>query len=158
MNIMFMFDFPIIAHNGGVQRVTDVLAKEFVRRGHKVSFLCISIAEQQDMGVNDDATCMQYYLSSETDVTNQIKELAVELSLDVVINQSFSNEAVPILRALPQGAFKVQVFHSQPFATYKKERFILRGLTKTNSLAGTIFKYSGIIAPILVRDYYINGA
>lgn len=158
MNIMFMFDFPIIAHNGGVQRVTDVLAKEFVRRGHKVSFLCISIAEQQDMGVNDDATCMQYYLSSETDVTNQIKELAEELSLDVVINQSFSNEAVPILRALPQGAFKVQVFHSQPFATYKKERFILRGLTKTNSLAGTIFKYSGIIAPILVRDYYINGA
>ncbi|WP_297901581.1 glycosyltransferase [uncultured Parabacteroides sp.] len=158
MNIMFMFDFPIIAHNGGVQRVTDVLAKEFVKRGHKVSFLCLSITGHQDTSEIEDAPCMQYYLSGKSDVAHEVRELAEKLSIDMVINQSFSNEAVPILRAFPQCVFKVQVFHSQPFATYKKERFILQGLTKTNSLAGTIFKYTGIIVPALVRNYYINGA
>lgn len=158
MNIMFMFELPIIAHNGGVQRVTDVLAKEFVRRGHKVSFLCISNAEQQDTGVKDDVSCVQYYLSDKLDVMCQVKELAKKLSIDIVINQSFSNEAVSILKALPQGVFKIQAFHSQPFATYKKERFILQGLTKTNSLVGKLFKHIGIVAPIIVRNYYIEGA
>lgn len=158
MNIMFMFDFPIIAHNGGVQRVTDVLAKEFVKRGHKVSFLCLSITERQDTSELEDAPCRQYYLSGKSGVTQQVKELAEKLSIDMVINQSFGNEVVPILKALPKDVFKVQVFHNQPFATYKKERFILKGLTKTNSLAGTIFKCIGIISPILVRNYYINGA
>ena len=158
MNIMFMFDAPIIANKGGVQRVTDVLAKEFVRRGHKVSFLCTSIAEQQNKGMDDKASCVQYYLSNNSDKAQQIKNLVEMLNIDVVINQSSSDDAVPVLKAFPQSVFKIQVFHSQPFSTYKKEKFILQGLTRTTSLAGTIFKYVGIIAPILVRNYYIEGA
>lgn len=158
MNIMFMFDVPIIANMGGVQRVTDVLAKEFVRRGNKVSFLCTSMAEQQNKRMDDKASCVQYYLSDDSDKAQQIRNLAEMLNIDVVINQLSSDDAVPVLKAFPQGVLKIQVFHNQPFSTYKKERLILQGLTKTNSLGGTVFKYVGIIAPILVRNYYIEGA
>ena len=158
MNIMFMFDFPIIANNGGVQRVTAVLAKELVRRGYKVCFLSTSTAKHQDTGMEVNVLCRQYHLSDKSDMTCQAKDLAEKLKIDVVINQSFSYEAVSILNTFPSGIFKVSVFHSQPFATYKKERFILQGLTKTNSLAGSIFKYVGILAPCLVRNYYIKEA
>lgn len=158
MNIMFIFDFPIIANNGGVQRVTNTLAKELVRRGHKVSFLCTSTAKHQDTSIGVDSLCAQYYLSDKSNVTHQVRVLTEKLEIDAVINQSFSNEVIPILSAFPSNIFKVSVYHSQPFATYKKERLILRGLTNTNSLAGCIFKYVGIIAPYLVRDHYIKGA
>ena len=40
MNIIVQFDDPIVANSGGVERVTDTLAKEFIKRGHKVAFLC----------------------------------------------------------------------------------------------------------------------
>ena len=40
MNIMFQFDDPIIQSSGGVERVTDTLSKEFIKRGHNVIFLC----------------------------------------------------------------------------------------------------------------------
>lgn len=157
MNIMFIFNTPIIAHNGGVQRVTDVLSTEFVRRGHKVYFLCTT-AEQQNTGTKENTPRMQYYLSDDLDVAQQVKDLTDLLNIDAVINQLSSDEAVTVLNAIPKKIFRVHVFHNQPFATYKKEKLILQGLTKTNSLAGTIFRYIGIIAPILVRSYYINGA
>lgn len=157
MNIMFIFESPIIANNGGVQRVTDILAKEFVRRGHNVYFLCTSIANHQDMDALEKTSCEQFYLSNASDVVQQINVLTKRLSIDVVINQLSDDKVVPILKALPKKVLKVHVFHNQPFATYKKEREILRGLTNTNSFAGTIFKYVGIIAPCLVRGYYIKG-
>ena len=158
MNIMFLFDLPIIANKGGVQRVTDVLAKEFVRRGHKVCFLCISPTEHQDTIVETNDSCEQYYLSDKSNLACQARDLAEMLKINVVINQSFSKEVVSILNAIPNHIFKISVFHNQPFATYKKERFILRGLTTTNSLIGSIFKYAGICAPYLVRGYYIKKA
>ena len=127
MNIMFIFDFPIIANNGGVQRVTNTLAKELVRRGHKVSFLCTSTAKHQDTSIGVDSLCAQYYLSDKSNVTHQVRVLTEKLEIDAVINQSFSNEVIPILSAFPSNIFKVSVYHSQPFATYKKERLILRG-------------------------------
>ena len=158
MNIMFMFDYPIIASNGGVQRVTDVLASEFMRRGYKVSYLCTSPQNNQDIEPSVKCSPIQYYLKIGIDTIQQIRELTDKADVRLVINQSFSNEAVSLLSAFPDTTYKVSVFHSQPFATYKKERSILRCLTTPHSLFGYVFKYAGIIAPFLVRDYYIRNA
>lgn len=38
MNILFLFEAPIKPTVGGVQRVTEVLTKEFQRRGYNVYF------------------------------------------------------------------------------------------------------------------------
>ena len=159
MNIMFMFDFPIIASNGGVQRVTTVLANELMRRGHNVFYLSTTPKDSQDIDQQNKNNPKQYYLTTtEINVTRQIKELVDNVNVELVINQSFSNEAAALLSAFPKTTYKVSVFHSQPFATYKKERLILRCLTTPHSMAGRIFKYAGIIAPFLIRDYYIRDA
>ncbi len=39
MNILFTWPIPFDPLKGGVERVTDVLAREFVKRGHRVFFL-----------------------------------------------------------------------------------------------------------------------
>lgn len=39
MHISFIYTFPINPLRGGVERVTDILTKEFQRRGIKVSFI-----------------------------------------------------------------------------------------------------------------------
>lgn len=154
MNIMFMSDYPIIASNGGVQRVTDVLASEFIRRGYKVFYLCTTPKNYQAIEQPIKSTPKQYYLKSGIDATQQIKILANKVDVRLVINQSFSSDVVSLLSAFPDTTYKISVFHSQPFATYKKERNILRCLTTPHSLFGYIFKYIGIIAPFLVRNYY----
>ena len=39
MNILFLFYKPIIPSEGGVQRVTNSLTEELLKRGHNVVFL-----------------------------------------------------------------------------------------------------------------------
>lgn len=48
MNILFLFEAPIKPTVGGVQRVTEVLTKEFQRRGYNVYFLAYSYEYMMD--------------------------------------------------------------------------------------------------------------
>lgn len=41
MNILFLYGNAIVSRKGGVQRVTEVLANEFARRGNGVFYLAL---------------------------------------------------------------------------------------------------------------------
>ena len=40
MNILFVSDSPFNPILGGLERVTDVLARELQNRGHTINYLC----------------------------------------------------------------------------------------------------------------------
>ena len=39
MNIAFIYFRPFVPEYGGVERVTDILAKELIKKGHNVKYL-----------------------------------------------------------------------------------------------------------------------
>ena len=43
MNILFLAYFPMEPSVGGIQRVTDILVKELLRRGNDVSCLSLQL-------------------------------------------------------------------------------------------------------------------
>ena len=70
MNICFMAHFAMIPHNGGIQRVTTLLSREFSRRGHNICFLCYANYAKNDIN-NPAIEFPQFYI----DITNEnVKE------------------------------------------------------------------------------------
>ena len=118
MNILFVNDSPFNPIVGGLERVTDILAKELLRRGYKVYYLCGKInAEKQylleyaypcelyqlpNFGLFDDKTNSEYY-----------QDLQHKLKIDIVINQrglgGWFNDILPITHAN-----LISVLHSTP--------------------------------------------
>ena len=43
MKLLFVNNIPFNPIAGGIERVTDVLAKELIKRGHRVYYLCAKI-------------------------------------------------------------------------------------------------------------------
>lgn len=89
MNILFTWPIPFDPLKGGVERVTDVLAREFVRRGHKLFFLHTNEFEgvpEYDYDVNIDF-CPEDNFNSTLNQKFYEKYLK-ENKIDVVINQA----------------------------------------------------------------------
>ncbi len=114
MNVMFVAIYPIVPSVGGVQRVTDVLAKELQSRGHTVIFVTYS---RKHLMSYANFSAPQYYVEinerSSDDIKNEIDEIILKHKIEVVISQNFCN--VHFLRFLPKRVKIVSVCHVQPF-------------------------------------------
>lgn len=152
MNLLFLFIKPIVPERGGVQRVTDILAKGFIRHGHGVYFLCTTPTEPIDEAY--PYTAKQLILRQACD-TGQFLEIIRSFHIDLIINQDFTPESAMLLESLPSDIKAVSVFHSLPFATYKNERRILKAW-RPRGLKRNLFKVTGITVPWLIRNYYIH--
>ncbi|MCI2108033.1 MAG: glycosyltransferase [Bacteroidales bacterium] len=120
MNILFLAPVPIIPSNGGVQRVTDTLSREFIRRGHKVTFL--STKKPYPGYPNADFTdfsCPQEYIIGLT--SDKKKAIAYYLqllkaySIDIIICQDITSSCYTLLRRTPKNIRIITVYHSKPF-------------------------------------------
>ena len=105
MNILFVNDSPFNPVVGGLERVTDILAKELQKRGHIVYYLCGKIRHDKqylleyeypcelfqlpNFGIFDDKANSEYY-----------KHLQQALAIDIIINQrglgGWFNDILPI--------------------------------------------------------------
>ena len=155
MIILFLFARPIIESHGGVERVTSILSREFVKLGHDVYYL--SMSKPNDDCKSEESAFHQYYLDAQ-DINGQLEQflkIIEDKHIDIVLNQMFCHEVVVLLQHIVGKIRIISTFHSQPFATYKKERIILKNW-ESHSCKGLLFKYIGILFPWLVRQYYIQ--
>lgn len=123
MNILFVNNIPFNPTAGGIERVTDILAKELLRRGHHVFYLCERVSEKcinildydfpaelfqfPERGLFDNDLNIQYY-----------KQLQTKLNIDIVINQrglggwfnvflhATSSKVISVIHSVPDSAIK----------------------------------------------------
>lgn len=124
MNILFLFDRPIIAHQGGVERVSSILALQFKALGHETKYLCYS-----DADFSSDQqyfSCEQLFLKRSLDDSVKIDfltKLFNQHEISIVIDQVQLIDICSIIKSLPNAPLIISVFHNQPFAHYGKEHF-----------------------------------
>lgn len=123
MNILFVNNIPFNPTAGGIERVTDILAKELLRRGHHVFYLCEKVSTEcinildydfpaklfqfPESGLLDNNLNLQFY-----------KRLQAELNIDIVINQrglggwfngilyETSSKVISVIHSVPDSAIK----------------------------------------------------
>lgn len=144
MKILFVAYFPMEPSVGGVQRVTNVLVTELMRRGHEVSCLSLQLGHT----ASDLTIAPQYYIDVEQDADwkTHLEELMNKLSVEYIINQSPNTLTYNVLKELKTKAKIVSVFHTQPFLNDNISRnIILR--THTYNIKQCLFKYLSFVLP-----------
>lgn len=131
MNILFLYGAIINPTNGGVQRVTRVLADYFQQKGNNVFFLALN--KPPECEIIDDR---QFFLPKSKKFNNKknilfLKEFIRNNSIDIVINQGgFGKDCSKFaINSNKYGAKVISVLHSSPlasimhFSSSKKDRF-----------------------------------
>lgn len=151
MNILFLFEAPIRPSVGGVQRVTEVLTKEFQKKGHNVVFLAYSYKYMMDY---EKFVAPQIYIDvinqSSQEVRLQIAEIVTNNSIDIVVSQNLQNNH--ILKLFPKGVKIVSVCHTQPFLCENIKRKHLKCI-KARNLKEKCFKFVSVCFPALYRKH-----
>lgn len=154
MNIAFLFYCPIVPHIGGVQRVTDVLAKEFERRGHNVIFICTESQNRDD--VYPYYSAKQIYLDSnknDEEFTADYCKILQTNDINVVISQEARSDSLLLLENTPICVKRISVVHINPYAIIGNERRIKRAI-RSRRLVTNLAKYLVMLFPHIARRYY----
>lgn len=156
MNIAFVFHCPIVPYVGGVQMVTDLLAKTFVNRSHKVVFICTDIRKKDYDYV--DYSAPQYYLdiskTQEEYVADYLKILN-DNNIQIVISQETRTDSLLLLENTPSAVKKISVVHINPYGIVNNEKRIKRGL-HTKRISSLLAKYLVLAFPNIARGRYIR--
>lgn len=145
MNILFITGFPVVKHIGGVQRVTDILAQEFIAQGHNVYFLSY---KKVDSLLNNEYTCEQFYITPKDNYKEEYPKLLKEKKIDLIINQMVSSFACELLKLTPSNVKILSAYHSLPFYQKGKEMALIRNYHPRN-LVGKIYKFVATSFPFI---------
>lgn len=156
MNILFIATFPIIPHEGGVQRVTDTLSKELLNRGHKIYYLCHARKHKLSY---PSFTCPQLYVElhnkSDKELQNELKGIVEQHGITHVVNQTCTMETNRIIRNLPKSLqYKiVYTHHVIPFACecITRKRILEAPARNIRQL---IFKWCSVVFPCIYRGFF----
>lgn len=125
MNILFLNDIPFNPIAGGLERVTDALTKELVKRGHVVYYLCekVGLIRSNLLDYSFPVPLFQFPYVGRTNNKENIdfyRNLLLELKVDVVVNQrglaGGYNDLLPITSTKI-----ISVIHSVPNAYVIRE-------------------------------------
>lgn len=153
MNIAFLWEWPINEFTGGVGTVTKVLAKELLRREHKVVFISfMSDAEKQrnahllkQIGYDQDTypyIAPQYFVTADQSANqaanaindildrNEIQVVLVQDMLKVIVLPNIINRCVTIINQ-----------HRQPFEAYDYVREVYKDYVP-NTWMQKVWKYA----------------
>ena len=151
MNILFLFEAPIIPAVGGVQRVTEILTKEFQQSGHNVYYLAYA---HKHMLNYDKFSTLQFFIDStsltKTQIEISLSDIITDNNIEYVISQNLNNNYV--LRLIPKGVKIVSVCHTQPFPIDNITREHIQKINARN-LKEKCFKFLAICFPSLYRKY-----
>lgn len=151
MNILFLFEAPINPTIGGVQRVTEVLAKELQKRGYNIFFLAYS---HKDMMGYKKFVAPQFYIDIATlsakNIHQQLSDIINNNKISIVVSQNLQNNH--ILRLLPKGLKIVSVCHTQPFLCENITRQHLKKI-KAQNIKEKCFKLISVQFPAFYRKH-----
>lgn len=157
MNILILFNRPIIAHHGGVERVSTILAEQFRKMGNNVFYLCYS-ADNFD---NDRQyfSDFQLFIKPDPDKNNfsaSVSRILSDHNIDIVMDQVQLVDVCRTIKSLPNPPAIITVFHNQPFAQAGKTRITMKNYYPT-SISGHLFRIMSLTFPFLGERYYIKG-
>ena len=156
MNILFLYSKPIIAHNGGVQRVTYILAEELRKRGHKVVFFSSSYREE-DHEVSGGF--MQYYVNknlfAENDILEKFLYVIKNNATDAVICQEPRPDLLFLLKHTPGNIKKIGCVHYRPFPFVGKEKYARKGI-QNQTFKQKVITGLTKITPIVYRHHLVR--
>ncbi len=118
MNLLFVNDIPFNPIAGGLERVTDNLARELRKRGHSIYYLCGKLSQSQLYLLDYEFPAKLYQLPNydlfrDEENLSYYKQLQSELKIDIVINQR--GAAGEFNNMLPATNVKlISVLHSTP--------------------------------------------
>lgn len=129
MNILFVFDMPIYSLNGGVERITDTLARHFIQEGHSVVFLA-RIPRQNSKGTPLAAPQFWFPTTAIFAPENRTfyHHFIAEHNIDVVINQNGAEESSYLFCDVPKGVRLISVNHTYPYLSVKHAKYALVNL------------------------------
>lgn len=118
MNILFAYPTCFNPQRGGVERVTDILAKSLLEKGHNVFYL--NWSGEKD---NIEYPASIFYLpSADLEDPKNLRaynNFLVKNSIDIVINQHGLYEGTYFLSRIKNPEVKlISVLHSDPFGYY----------------------------------------
>lgn len=118
MNILFVNDIPFNPIGGGIERVTDVLTKELLKRGYTVYYLCAKLPESKLYLLDYVFPAKLYQLPQYGFFDNEenvefYKQLQSELNIDVVVNQRGLSGHFNVLLPITKTKI-ISVIHSTP--------------------------------------------
>lgn len=134
MNLLFIYNSPVIPENGGVQRVTHVLSSYFEAQGHTVCFLSLKTSESQDS--------RQYFLP-DTERCNTspnrvfLSQFLKKLEIDIIINQDGLNPDTckMVFNSEHAGVRIISVAHNSIIGAIKHFRYSRQDVFKKKHLA-----------------------
>lgn len=159
MKLLFISDHFVSCLNGGVSRVTGLLADEMEKRGHMVSFLSISDEKDSQQGIKRDQNHICITNMTETDFAKTLENFIKKAESDIIVLSDVNNQTRRIMRNLPKEIFKVVLLHHQPYSVLGKERMVLSLVPFSTSDGKEILKkYLGIWFPGIFRKLYMRNA
>lgn len=150
MNILFLNFIPILSHVGGVQKVTDVIARELMKRGHKV---CFVYYDKRTIPENYIFPCTQYYIDFDKRDMERYKKEWLEIveinKTDIVVNLHGDAKSLFFIRQLPKGIKVITVNHLRPYGGLPLTRDEIRKYRPKNS-KDSFLKVVKLIFPTLM--------
>lgn len=134
MNILFVFDMPIVPSNGGVERLTHTLTINLIKEGYNVSFL--SRNYRPDSQIQNIVAKQYYFPTKDIYDTNNVEfyhKLISELQIDIVINQNGAEESSYLFCEVPMGVKLITVNHTYPMLNY---------YTMSQSMKNLVYDYT----------------
>lgn len=118
MNILFVNDIPFNPIGGGLERVTDIITKELVKRGYVVFYLYGKLLPSQTYLLDYEFPALLYQLPNydlfdNAENVHFYKQLQRDLKIDVVINQRGLGGWFNSMLSITQTKL-VSVIHSRP--------------------------------------------
>ena len=156
MNILYIFICPIIPYQGGVQRVTETLSREFLKRGHNVTFLTYDFKELVD---SPDIICSQQYVElknrGDDEVKKDLERIVSEFGITHVINQSCTEQTNRIVRLLPDSLESkvIYCYHVIPFCYMNYTRWQIKGAPAAN-YRQKLFKTVSMMFPRIYKSFF----
>lgn len=127
MNILFLNAIPIIPYIGGVQKVTDCIARELIKRGHIVSFVYY---EKRNIPEDYVFPCKQYYVSHEGRAIAETKDEWLKIlhdnNIEIVVNLSSNAHSLYYLQLIGDKSKIVTIQHLRPFGGLPYNRYSLK--------------------------------
>jgi len=152
MNILILYNKPILVNAGGVQRVSQVLANQFLKDGHSVYYLASTKA------INTTYNNCQFFFPDLNNISNPInydylRNLINDLGINLILNQEgLSNRFGPFLSHIRniEGLKICSVLHNSPYAP------VVSTLTKFENFIHSTFLKRKFIYYFLIRIYNIK--
>ncbi|WP_300699449.1 glycosyltransferase [Bacteroides sp.] len=158
MNILFIHPVMFHPHRGGIERVSDLLIREFIKRGHHVLSLH-NVRDENRLGYLYPALPYFFpYSINETEKNGTFyQNFLKEHRIEIIINQDPQSyhELCRFSKELP-GVYTISVIHQYPLGIYNHLFELLMWRKGQNTVVGKVRKIFRFLKYPMIKLEFIQ--